>query len=70
MLFAPGQLNSVVSDVHQKEQLAVHCNGDGAIEALLDAIEEANKLHPREDHRHRIEHCQMVSESQLKRMKE
>ena len=50
-------------------QIAVHCNGDGAVEAFLNAVEAALAKFPRENHRHRIEHCQIVSEEQLARMK-
>ena len=51
-------------------QIAVHCNGDGAIEAFIEAVGKAQEKNPVEERRHRIEHCQMVNEEQLKRMKE
>lgn len=35
--------------------------GDRGIDLALDAIEEALKRQPREDHRHRIEHCCYVT---------
>ncbi len=50
-------------------QLAVHGNGDDAIQNILDAYENANRLYPRADARHIIIHCQTVREDQLDRIK-
>lgn len=55
----------------QGYQLAIHANGDQAIEDLLDAYEAAeNEFGRRDDLRLRIEHAQMTTEAQLLRMKE
>jgi len=43
--------------------------GDRGIDRALDAIEAALKQEPREDHRHRIEHCCYVPPSIQKRLK-
>jgi len=51
-------------------RVSVHAIGDRAIDAALDAIEEAQRLHPRGDMRHRIEHCRVCTPKQLKRIKE
>lgn len=51
-------------------QVAVHTNGDRAIEITLDAFEKMRKDQP-EQHmwkRHRLEHVQVVSVEQLRRM--
>ena len=48
-------------------QIHIHTNGDEAIEVMLDAIEAALDEHPRRDHRHTLQHCQMASEAQLER---
>lgn len=50
-------------------QIAIHGNGDDAIQTILDAFEEANKRFPRADARHIIIHCQTVREDQLDRIK-
>jgi hypothetical protein len=51
-------------------QVCIHAIGDRAIDLSLDAIEEAVKVKPWEDHRHRIEHAGYVLPGQLKRIKE
>lgn len=55
---------------HQaKLRVCIHAIGDRAIDMALDAVEEALKKRPWEDHRHRIEHVGYAEEKQLKRMK-
>lgn len=50
-------------------QLCTHANGDAAIEMLLDLYEQVLGKDPRPDARPRIEHCTVVSDGILKRMK-
>jgi predicted amidohydrolase YtcJ len=50
-------------------QIAVHGNGDAAIEDILDAFEAAQKTHPVEDPRLILIHAQMAREDQVARMK-
>jgi len=50
-------------------QIAVHGNGDAAIDDILDALEAAQKQHPRPDARPVIVHAQMTRDDQLDRMK-
>jgi predicted amidohydrolase YtcJ len=50
-------------------QVAVHGNGDAAIDDILDAFEHAQRQHPRADARHVVIHAQMAREDQLDRMK-
>lgn len=50
-------------------QLAIHANGDEAIEDVIVAYREAQKDFPRQDTRFRIEHAQMTREDQLDEMK-
>jgi predicted amidohydrolase YtcJ len=49
-------------------QIGVHAQGDRAIDRVLDAYEAALGAHPRDDHRHRIEHCGGPRPDQLERM--
>ncbi len=50
-------------------QVAIHANGDRAVDAALDAVEAAVHAAPRADHRHRIEHAQVVHREQLDAMR-
>ena len=59
-------LTTMVKELHEAGyQIAVHANGDAAIDDVLHAFREAQRAFPREDARHRIEHCQMVRQDQL-----
>lgn len=49
-------------------QTAVHAIGDYAIQLCLDGFEKALALAPREDCRHRIEHCMVLNDNLLSRM--
>ncbi|TWP38491.1 amidohydrolase [Leekyejoonella antrihumi] len=51
-------------------QLAVHAQGDSAIDFVLDCFEEALAIQPRRDHRHRIEHCSIATVEALERIAE
>lgn len=65
------ELTAIVKRYHNAGfQIAIHGNGDAAIDDILHAYAEAQREHPRPDARHRIEHCQTAREDQLKRMKE
>jgi len=49
-------------------QLAIHGNGDAAIDTILDTIEAAQRAHPRDDARHILIHAQLADAGQLERM--
>lgn len=50
-------------------QLATHANGDLAIDEVLSVYEQIQKESPRRDARYRIEHCTLINESLVQRMK-
>ena len=59
-------LTTMFKELHETGyQIAIHANGDAAIDDVLHAFREAQLAFPREDARHRIEHCQMVRQDQL-----
>jgi hypothetical protein len=71
-LFAitPEELRKRVSRAHRAGlQVAIHSIGDRAIEESLDAIEAALEEHPRKNHRHRIEHCEVLRGDQIPRIR-
>ena len=49
-------------------QVAIHAIGDAAIEQVLDVYETVLREYPRENARHRIEHCGYVQPAQLERL--
>jgi predicted amidohydrolase YtcJ len=51
-------------------QIAIHANGDAAIDDVISAYREALKDFPRTDTRFRVEHAQTTREDQLDLMKE
>ncbi|QEL10090.1 amidohydrolase [Kushneria phosphatilytica] len=64
----PEALTDMVHQYHQAGlQLHIHTNGDEAVELMLDAIESAQALWPRPDHRHTLQHCQIIDHAQLRR---
>lgn len=64
------ELEALVMKYHRAGiQVAVHTNGDAAIEATLRAYERAQAELPRPDLRHIFVHAQMASDEQLRRMK-
>ncbi|MDX1948851.1 MAG: amidohydrolase [Pirellulaceae bacterium] len=63
------KLNAAVLAAHEAGwQVGVHANGDVAIDMVLTAYELAQRLAPRPDFRHRIEHCTLVNGDLLKRI--
>jgi predicted amidohydrolase YtcJ len=65
----PDLLKEQIVHLHREGvQMHIHVNGDEASEAALDALEEAQALYPRFDHRHTLQHCQMADDAQFRRM--
>jgi predicted amidohydrolase YtcJ len=50
-------------------QLGTHANGDVAIERVLGVYERINREIPRRDPRFRIEHCTLINDSIVERMR-
>jgi predicted amidohydrolase YtcJ len=50
-------------------QICVHCVGDGAVEQALTAFEAVLADRPRPNHRHRIEHAELITPAQIQRAK-
>ena len=69
--FPPEVLTAGIKRAHDAGwQVAVHANGDAAIDMVLAAYEEALKGKPRSDHRHRIEHCSIAWDEHFAKMAE
>ncbi|WP_208647604.1 amidohydrolase [Cupriavidus lacunae] len=64
------QLAALVLEQHKAgRQIAIHGNGDAAIDDILFAFSEAQKAFPRPDARHVIVHSQTARDDQLDKMK-
>ncbi|MQA07653.1 MAG: amidohydrolase family protein [Pseudonocardiaceae bacterium] len=70
MLLSAAELTERIAALHDAGwQVAVHGNGDAAIQAILDAYRGLGTGRA-DGRRHRIEHCQTVREDQLDTMAE
>ncbi|HWU08551.1 MAG TPA: amidohydrolase [Streptomyces sp.] len=67
--FEREELSRYILDAHRCNwQIATHAIGDAALDAVLDAYEEAQLRYPRPDARHRVEHAAVTSERQVARI--
>lgn len=63
-------LDSLFLRIHKAGlQIAVHSNGDREIDMVIRAIEYAQKMYPRANARHRIEHCSITNQNILDKIK-
>lgn len=59
------------ADYHQRGfSIAVHVQGERAVDAALDMAEQVLARYPREDHRHRLEHNALITPEQIQRAKQ
>ena len=66
----PEQLIEMVHAYHKSgAHIHMHVNGDEASEMMIDAVEEALTKHPRRDHRHTLQHCQLCFKTLLSFMR-
>ncbi|GIO06778.1 amidohydrolase [Brevibacillus reuszeri] len=69
LYYEQDELNTILGEAHAKGfQITAHAQGDRAIEMLLNCFEAALEAHPRENHRHRIEHAGVSAPDLLRRM--
>jgi predicted amidohydrolase YtcJ len=65
----PDELVDVMRPYHEAGlTIFCHCNGDEASERFIDAVEQLQRETPRPDHRHTIQHCQLATREQYRRM--
>ena len=64
------QLYPYAKKAHENDwQIGIHANGDVGIDTTLKLYERLQKERPRKDPRFRIEHCTMINDSLVQRMK-
>lgn len=70
-LFTPQQFKELAVEIDRRGlQIAVHSIGDGAVRAVLDGYEAAQKANGRRDSRHRVEHIEVIAASDIPRFAE
>ena len=70
-MMPPEELKAKVRRAHDAGfQVGIHAIGDAAIDLVLDAYEAAQAANPRPDPRHRIEHCSIVDDRILGRIRD
>jgi predicted amidohydrolase YtcJ len=70
-MLPPEELKAKVRRAHDAGfQVGIHAIGDAAIDLVLDAYAEAQAATPRPDPRHRIEHCSIVDDRILGRIRD
>ncbi len=65
------ELVDVIARYHRKGyQIAIHAQGEVALELVLDSFARVLAQYPRADHRHRLEHGALITKDQLARARE
>ena len=63
------ELYDFIEKVHRAGyQISIHAESDRSIDQTLDAYEKVLEKYPRKDHRHRIEHFEIVTMKQIRRV--
>ncbi len=69
-LLAPEQVEGYLRGFHQAGvTVHAHCNGDEAVDLFLDCCDTVLGETPGRDHRHTIQHCQLTTPGQYRRMR-
>jgi len=72
--YSQDRFRAMIGQAHRAGfQVAIHANGDRAVDAAIDALSHAMTRYPRcgaEGPRHRLEHVQVVRPGQLERMRD
>jgi len=70
LLHSEEELQDLIAGAHRAGwQVATHAIGDRAIEAVLNLYEQAMQTQPRADVRHRIEHCMLLDDGLIDRLR-
>jgi predicted amidohydrolase YtcJ len=70
-LVPPDQVADILTAYHEAGlTVHAHCNGDQTAQVFIDAVETALERHPRWNHRHTVQHCQLTTPAQYRKMAE
>jgi len=65
----PEQMLDICRPFHERNiNIHTHCNGDLTIDLWIDTVEQLIIEHPWLDHRHTVQHCQLTTPAQYRRM--
>ena len=65
----PEQLLDICRPFHERRiNIHAHCNGDLTIDLWIDTVEQLILESPWLDHRHTVQHCQLTTSAQYRRM--
>jgi predicted amidohydrolase YtcJ len=68
--YSPEEIETLVRTLHSDGwPIGIHANGDAAIDVVLDAYERGSGGEGGHSLRHRIEHCSILHDDQIARMK-
>jgi predicted amidohydrolase YtcJ len=68
--YSPEEIEALVKTLHADGwPIGIHANGDAAIDVVLDAFERGTSGEGGHQLRHRIEHCSILHDDQIQRMK-
>ncbi|MEM1163207.1 MAG: amidohydrolase [Pseudomonadota bacterium] len=68
-VIAPEQAEELIHSCHENHvQMHIHTNGDEASVVAIDALERAMSAHHWPDHRHTLQHGQMIDRALFRRM--
>lgn len=68
-LFPGPRFNEVATEIDRRGmQIAVHAIGDAAVRTTIDGYEAAQKANGKRDSRHRIEHIELIDQSDIPRV--
>ncbi|MDN3640926.1 amidohydrolase family protein [Simiduia curdlanivorans] len=71
LTYSDAELNALVQHYHDAGwQISAHAQGERAVDQFLNAVALAAVKNPRIDHRHRMEHLALITQSQLARAKQ
>lgn len=71
LYYTQEEVDEILGEAHRRGfQITAHAIGDRGVEIVVNCIEKALREHPREDHRHRIEHAGMVPPDLMRRIKD
>jgi predicted amidohydrolase YtcJ len=70
-LLPPSEVASQIASYHREGfQVHMHTNGDEASEVAIEAVSQVLVTHPRQGHRHTLQHAQLVDAAMFGRMRE